>query len=116
MREAMGEMLTELGYQVLSAENGRHAIYLFGENKEQIDMVVSDLVMPDMGGKELYQELVQTYANDELLRMLLVTGYPLDALAQWQLENGVIKWLQKPFAMESFALRVAEMLANGESG
>jgi CheY-like chemotaxis protein len=124
LREAMAEMLTQLGYQVLAAENGRHAIFLFGENKSRIDMVVSDLVMPDMGGKELYQELVQKYASDGPLRMLLVTGYPQDGHA-WQPEhqagnqsgsqsaNSTIRWLQKPFAMETFAHRVAETLNNG---
>lgn len=110
LREAMGEMLTQLGYQVLSAENGRHAIFLFGENKASIDMVVSDLVMPDMGGQELYQELVQEYTSDGPLRMLLVTGYPQEGMTQWATENGIVRWLQKPFAMETFAHRVAETL------
>jgi CheY-like chemotaxis protein len=110
LREAMTEMLTELGYCVLPAENSRHAIYLFGENKAKIALVVSDWVMPDMGGKELYQELVQEYTPDAPLRMLLVTGYPRDALVPWQTENGVVAWLQKPFAMETFARRVAEIL------
>jgi PAS domain S-box-containing protein len=115
LREAMAEMLTQLGYAVLSAENGRQAIYLFGENKTHIDMVVSDLVMPDMGGKELYRALMQEYSSDLALRMLLVTGYPQDDAPQQQAEKGVIKWLQKPFAMETFAQRVAETLHDGIS-
>jgi signal transduction histidine kinase/ActR/RegA family two-component response regulator len=117
LREAMAEMLAELGYQVLSAENGRHAIDLFGEHKQNIDVVVSDLIMPDMGGKELFQALVQEYSHDRPLRMLIVTGYPQDTPAQWQTENGIephrssiVRWLQKPFAMETFAHRVAETL------
>jgi CheY-like chemotaxis protein len=102
-----------LGYQVLPAENGRHALYLFGEHKATINMVVSDLIMPDMGGKELYQHLVQEYTAPVPLRMLIVTGYPLETPAQWHRGNGIVKWLQKPFAMESFARRVAEMLREG---
>jgi CheY-like chemotaxis protein len=113
MREAMAEMLVELGYHVLSAENGRHALYLFDEHKARIDLIVSDLVMPDMGGQELYQQLVQDYTHDAPLRMLLVTGYPQEARAQWGIGHGIVKWLQKPFAMEAFAQRVAETLHEG---
>ncbi len=110
LREAMAEMLMQLGYQVLSAENGRHAIYLFGENRAHIAMVISDLVMPDMGGQELYQELVREYSSDGPLRMLLVTGYPQESLLNGRTDEGIIKWLQKPFAMDTFAHRVADTL------
>lgn len=110
LRVAMAEMLAELGYMVISAANGREAIALLQAREESIDLVVSDLVMPDMGGKELYTELVQEYSQERPLRMLLVTGYPQDTLAEWQVEQGIIRWLQKPFAMDVFANRVAETL------
>ena len=110
LREAMTEMLTALGYQVLPAQNGRDAIALVGADETTIDLVVSDLVMPDMGGKELYQALAQHYPNTQTLRMLVVTGYPPDEIADWPTEHGVVKWLQKPFTMETFAHRVAETL------
>jgi CheY-like chemotaxis protein len=113
LREAMAEMLTELGYAVLTAENGRQAISLFEANKAAIDMVVSDLVMPDMGGKELYEALTQEFATESPLRMLLVSGYPQEEVAQWQRGIREIAWLQKPFAMETFAHRVAETLRAG---
>jgi PAS domain S-box-containing protein len=110
LRQAMAEMLTELGYQVLTAENGRQAITIFTQNTDRINMVVSDLVMPDMGGKELYHELLHKYTDHYALRMLFVTGYAHDDYDQWSMEQGLIKWLQKPFAMETFAHRVAETL------
>jgi nitrogen-specific signal transduction histidine kinase/ActR/RegA family two-component response regulator len=110
LREAMAEMLIELGYEVLPAENGRQAIQFLSDNELSVDLVVSDLVMPDMGGKELYQELVQEHSQHNPLRMLLVTGYPQEGLAPWQTQQGIIRWLQKPFAMDVFALRVAETL------
>jgi CheY-like chemotaxis protein len=113
LRQAMAEMLVELGYSVLSAENGRQALSLFDEHKAEIDLVVSDLVMPDMGGKELYQELIQEYSGETPLRMLLVTGYPRDEVAELQDGKGIINWLQKPFVMELFARRVAETLHAG---
>ena len=113
LRAAMAEMLAELGYVVISAANGREAITLLQAREENIDLVVSDLVMPDMGGKELYTELVQEYSQERPLRMLLVTGYPHDTLAEWQVEQGIIRWLQKPFAMDVFANRVAETLRSG---
>ena len=113
LREAMAEMLKQLGYELLVAENGRHAIFLFGQNKERIRLVVSDLVMPDMGGQELYQALVQEHTRDNPLRMLLVTGYPHDSLAHWHTPNGLVKWMQKPFTMETLAQHVADTLQAG---
>jgi CheY-like chemotaxis protein len=110
LRKAMAEMLAELGYAVLTAENGRQAIALFGENQAKINMVVSDLVMPDIGGKELFLALAQGFPTDNPLRMLVVTGYAQEEVAHWQAENGQITWLQKPFTMEIFAQRVAEAL------
>jgi PAS domain S-box-containing protein len=113
LREAMAETLTQLGYQVLTAANGRQAIALFGEHAATINVVVSDLIMPDIGGKELYQALVQSEAHPGPLRMLLVTGYPRDENEEWHTgkgTQGTIRWLQKPFAMETFAHCVAETL------
>lgn len=110
LREAMAEMLIELGYTVLTAENGRQAMDLVSDNQIKVDMIVSDLIMPDMGGQELYQVLAQDFSGGGPLPMLLVTGYPQDELMQWQTENSQINWLQKPFAMETFAQRVAETL------
>ena len=115
LREAMCELLAELGYAVLSAENGRQAIALLRKRGANVDLVVSDLVMPDMGGKELYAELVQDYSPDNPLRMLLVTGYPQDSMTQWHAEPGIIRWLQKPFAMDVFAHRVADTLRGERS-
>ena len=110
LRGAMAEMLTELGYQVMAAENGRHALLLFGEHKPAIDLVISDLVMPDMGGEELYQQLAQAYSGHAPLRMLLVTGYPVEDEDRWRTGNAITNWLQKPFTVEALAQRVAETL------
>jgi response regulator RpfG family c-di-GMP phosphodiesterase len=73
-------------------------------------MVVSDLIMPDIGGKELYLELMEEHARTSPLRMLLVTGYAQEELAHLREGASVIKWLHKPFSMETFAHRVAETL------
>jgi two-component system, cell cycle sensor histidine kinase and response regulator CckA len=110
LRDAMAEMLRELDYQVLTAENGRHALHLFDEHCSAIDLIISDVVMPDMGGKALHQQLVQAYGSDVPLRMLLVTGYTLENETWWRTGNAVTNWMQKPFTAETLAQHVADIL------
>ena len=74
--------------------------------------VVSDLVMPDMSGLELHALLQQEPLNGVPLRLLLVTGYPLKDDDKLTIEHGLVDWIQKPFAMETLARRVALALSD----
>jgi PAS domain S-box-containing protein len=110
LREAIAEMLTQLGYAVLPAEDGQDALSLYAEHQSVIKLIVSDVVMPDMGGQELVQQLAEAYGDTVLLRVLLVTGYSMENLEEWHASSGIVKWLQKPFTVETLAQHVAEML------
>ena len=110
LRKAMYEMLSTLGYRVLTAENGHRAHDLFVEHHDAISLLVSDLVMPDMSGLELHALLQQEPLNGLPLRLLLVTGYPLKDDDKLTIEHGLVDWIQKPFAMETLARRVAMAL------
>jgi two-component system cell cycle sensor histidine kinase/response regulator CckA len=72
-----------------------------------IDLVVSDVVMPQMGGLALYRAL---QARRPDVRMLFVTGHPLQGEEQVLLEQGQVNWLQKPFTVLEFGRAVAGML------
>ncbi|RIK50442.1 MAG: hybrid sensor histidine kinase/response regulator, partial [Chloroflexi bacterium] len=104
LREAVKEMLAGLGYRVVTAQNGASALATYTAHSAEIALVVSDLIMPDMGGMELYHALM---ARDPQARMLLVTGYPHEVETE---TGGHIQWIQKPFTIDTLAQRVAEAL------
>ena len=112
LRTAMYEMLSTLGYEVLTAENGRRARELFTAYHHQIALLISDLVMPDMCGLELHAQLQQEPLNGVPLRLLLVTGYPLKDDDKQTIEHGLVDWIQKPFTMDTLAHRVALALSS----
>ncbi len=107
LRDAVKEMLTGLGYQVLTAQNGQEALHLYERHRDEIALVLSDLVMPGMGGVELHRELEQ---RDPEARLLLVTGYPnIEGLEP----GSRVHWVQKPFTVDTLAQRVAEVIRQG---
>jgi two-component system cell cycle sensor histidine kinase/response regulator CckA len=101
------EFLTLLGYRVLGAGSGKDAIGLYREKKDKIDMVLLDMIMPDMGGGETYDRLKEI--NPEI-KVLLASGYSLDGGAKEIVERGCDGFIQKPFNMEELSRRIREVL------
>ena len=98
-REAMKTLLEDLGYQVLMASNGQEALGIYESKESQIDLVVSDIVMPLMGGVTLFQKLTERWPD---AKMLFITGHPEKEGDQALLESGNVNWLQKPFSVGVF--------------
>jgi PAS domain S-box-containing protein len=109
LRLAVQEMLLRLGYRVLTAEDGAQALAIYRRERREIALVVSDVVMPGLGGLELYQELIAYNPN---VRALLITGYPLDEAQLVRPGMGTVQWLHKPFTVDALAVRVGEALQN----
>jgi len=101
------EMLTALGYKVMVAANGREAVGVYEENKDEIDMVILDLVMPDMGGGEVYDRLKE--ANPKV-KVLLASGYSIDDRAHDILKRGCDGFIQKPFNMNELSVKLRQIL------
>jgi CheY-like chemotaxis protein len=94
LREVAGRILSGAGYRVLSAEGGAQALDLAARHDGAIDLLVSDVVMPGMLGKELAERLVQVRPAT---RVLFMSGYAQPVLAsQGTLDPGVVL-LEKPF-------------------
>ncbi len=108
-RDALETLLCAQNYQVIPASNGLEALRLIEQQQEPIALVVSDIVMPVMGGLELYRALSQRHPD---LKLLFVTGHPLDGDAQALLEEGRVQWMQKPFAVREFSQTVRKLLEN----
>lgn len=109
-RVAVEESLQALGYHVLAAANGQEALAIFAEKKRHIDLVLSDMVMPEMGGLVLYEQI---QAQRPQMKMIIMSGYPLQDAGRSLLERGAVDWIAKPFSVNDLAQKVADMIANG---
>lgn len=108
VRQALKTIFNELGFgKVLVAEDGREALSLYRNRSDPIDLVFSDMVMPKMGGLELFEAL-----RDEVptLKMIITTGYPLENGGEALLERGISDWLLKPFTMEEVISKITQVL------
>jgi two-component system cell cycle sensor histidine kinase/response regulator CckA len=100
-------LLESLGYTVLVAKGGREALEIYKENRDIIDMIILDMIMPDMGGGETYDHL---RAINPEMRILLSSGYSIDGQAKEILERGCDGFIQKPFNMKELSGKIREIL------
>lgn len=107
IRDALIHALQSLDYRVLAAENGRSALLVYQEYDQEIDLVLSDLVMPEMSGKVLLQTLKK---KDPSLKTVVITGYPLSDQEIELRTLGVLGWCQKPINLEELSQVVADAL------
>jgi CheY-like chemotaxis protein len=109
VRKVFMSILEEIGYRVLSAGDGQEAIELYRNNKDEIDMVLLDMIMPDMGGGEVYDRLKEI--NPEV-KVLLSSGYSIDGEATDILNRGCKGFIQKPFNIQELSASIRKILKN----
>jgi PAS domain S-box-containing protein len=107
VRELLRKTLTEYGYTVLTARHGRDALMLAGERAGDIDLLLTDVVMPEMSGRELAETLVDRRPD---LKVLYISGYTDDEVLQRGVRGRDVGLLRKPFATEELARRVRNVL------
>jgi PAS domain S-box-containing protein len=106
--EMSTDMLHALGYTVLSAASAEEALRLAREHAGIIDLLITDVIMPGMNGRDLAVQL-QTLRPD--LRCLFMSGYPADVIAHQGVLDPGVRFLQKPFTRSSLADKVRETLS-----
>jgi two-component system cell cycle sensor histidine kinase/response regulator CckA len=105
--KALVEILASLDYRVLGAFNGREALDILEKHNQEVDLVLSDLVMPEMGGKELMQTMQQRGLR---IPTVMMTGHPReDELLDLE-ADGLCGWLRKPPTIEQIARLLARIL------
>jgi PAS domain S-box-containing protein len=107
LRELARVVLEELGYKVLLACDGAEAIQVFTAERERIDLLILDVVMPRLGGYEVYEQL---RAAGERVLVLFMTGYSAELRQGKFIENTGAPLLQKPYSIEMLGRTVREML------
>jgi two-component system cell cycle sensor histidine kinase/response regulator CckA len=100
--------LASRGYTVLEAGNGVEAIEVLAKSDWQVDLVVSDVVMPEMDGPTLLREL---RSRNPTLKIIFVSGYAEDAFQKHLPADGQFMFLAKPFTLKQLVNAVKETLA-----
>jgi len=107
VREVAQGMLERAGLKVLTAEDGRDALVVFGDHADEIDCVILDLTMPHLDGEETFRELRRIRAD---VAVILASGYNQQDVTQRFTGKGLAGFLQKPFRLESLTEMVKSIL------
>jgi PAS domain S-box-containing protein len=107
LRRLARRILESRGYTVLDAANGREAIDVMAKHASEVDLLLSDVVMPVMGGRELAERLLPVYP---LLRVLFMSGYTEDMMLRHRIAELGIRVLEKPFTPDILANAVRSAL------
>lgn len=106
-REALKALMESQNYYVLTAADGEEALQIYTRDWKTIALVVSDVVMPKMGGVALYRALMERWPE---VKMLFITGHPLQGENQALLAEGGVAWLQKPFSVPDLNQAIQTLL------
>jgi CheY-like chemotaxis protein len=107
VRQLVREMLQRLGYKILEASNGPEAIRIFERHQGFIDLLLTDVIMPQVSGRELAERLKGVRPS---LKVLYISGYTDDMLAHHGVLESNVFLLQKPFAPDDLAKKLREVL------
>jgi two-component system, cell cycle sensor histidine kinase and response regulator CckA len=100
-------MLEKMGYTVLEAHGGKAAVDVFTRFNDRIDMVILDMIMPDLGGGAVYDRMKAVRPD---VKVLLSSGYSLSEQAEEILARGCAGFIQKPFDMEQLSSKIRDVL------
>lgn len=105
--DVAAQMLQGLGYKTYTASGGRRGTELFLRHRDEIDLVLLDMIMPDMGGGETFEALLRIQPS---VKVLLSSGYSLDSQAKDIMRQGCRGFIQKPFTTADLSRKVREVL------
>ena len=107
VRQLVRETLQAKGYKVVEAENGEAGLAAADRHAGKIDLVITDVVMPGMGGRQLVEHLAKSRPET---KVLYLSGYTEDAIVnEGSIESGTA-FLQKPFTLQNLSRKVREVL------
>jgi PAS domain S-box-containing protein len=107
VRELASDMLEHIGYNVHSCSCGTEALEHFKENWQDIDLVILDLVMPDLSGEEVFAEIRSINPN---IKVILSSGYTADEISQSITAEGLTEFISKPFKVSDLSEKVNRIL------
>ncbi|HAS53573.1 MAG TPA: hybrid sensor histidine kinase/response regulator, partial [Nitrospiraceae bacterium] len=108
IRSLARDILKRYGYEVIIAEGGAQAVEMYRQFGEQISVVLLDMVMPEMDGREVFRSIREL---DPAAKIIVSSGYSHDRDADYLLEQGAAGFVQKPYRMVELANALSEVLA-----
>ena len=100
------QMLEKLGFSVLTAKNGKDALEVYKNSQNDIDFIILDLILPDMGAADIYDGL---RSINPAIKVLLSSGYGIDQNTSELLSRGCCGFIQKPFNMKDLTEKIDEI-------
>ncbi|HEU0046249.1 MAG TPA: response regulator [Nitrososphaera sp.] len=112
LRDALTRFLSEqLGYNLLSAGSAEEALDLVESYSGNIDLLLTDILLPGMSGSELAEKMLSSYPG---VRIMYISGYADQNLESYGISTSKIMLLQKPFSIKSLAAKLREVLDKDE--
>ncbi len=107
IRELAEDILTRFGYKVLMASDGETALEIYREKKEEINLVILDIIMPGIGGRKCLEELLKMNPKS---RIIIASGYSINGPAKEVLKAGAKGFISKPYDMRGMLQTVRKIL------
>jgi CheY-like chemotaxis protein len=107
VRHLSREIMEESGYTVIEAQNGLHALEICEQGDYQFDLLITDVVMPQMGGRELAERLKSEQPG---IKVIFISGYTDDAVVRHGIKEADSNFIQKPFSPDELAEKIREVL------
>jgi PAS domain S-box-containing protein len=107
MRDLVTDILESAGYTVLTAENGEEALSIYREHGSTIDIVILDMIMPKLGGRETFLKLQEM---DPGVKVLVSTGYSVEGTAREVMDHGAAGFIQKPYRSQDLQQKIRSTL------
>jgi CheY-like chemotaxis protein len=108
VRKLVCETLAAYGYKVIEAQDGKDGLQRVSEYKEPIHLLLTDVIMPEMDGRELYQNVVATHPA---IKVLYMSGYTDDVIVHHGILEDGVNFLQKPFTVHGLIQKVRQVLS-----
>jgi PAS domain S-box-containing protein len=107
LRTLMAEFLTGMGYRVVESESGKAALAMVAKQNVAVQVLITDIMMPGMNGRELANQLMETFPH---LRVLYISGFTHDGSVQTRILGEAEAFLQKPFALMELNKKLREII------
>ncbi len=106
--ESTRELIAALGYSVIAVESGAEAVEIYQKQSGEIDLVILDMVMPQMNGKQVFDRMKQINPH---LKVLVSSGYDMDDACREIISHGSNRFIKKPYTLHQLAAEIAAILA-----
>jgi signal transduction histidine kinase/ActR/RegA family two-component response regulator len=113
IRTMIRRLLEQRGYRVLTAGNGEDALRVFREHQGLIQLLITDVIMPRMNGRELHQQICTLHPH---LPTIFMSGYPADVMTRKGFSEQIVNYLSKPINCEELFAKIRDVLGSRAPG